>query len=305
MSLFSLTKGSAAALGMLTRHAGSETLLFTQPARELRADITIEPIGTADQRGQIEAVLYLREQRHSMTLQGDDGANAQHLVDWVEAAANGTLDTAEAIPQRATPVELLPCCKCGGTAIAYDYADPRQTEPGPTRFVNGVKCRHGDCQKTEMHETEPDAAAAWNAIQREDLDEQPDAAADMVNHPPHYTGHLSGVECIEVAEHLPFCLGNAFKYLFRRDAKGNPLENIEKAIWYVNRHNETYPAKPALPEDAREALGQIVVHEPYPFAQAMLLIAGPEQCGGYDNCMLMLQEEAQRLRSGAEPRLAA
>lgn len=298
MSLFSLTKGSAAALGMLARHAGSETLLLTQPARELRAAISIEPF-TSVGSNLVLAELVMREQRHSITLQRDDGANAQHLVDWVEAAANGTLDTAEAIPQRATPVELLPCCKCGSEAIGYDYAIPGN------EFRNGVKCRHRGCQSVEGAETSAAAHEAWNDIQREDLDEQPDAVADMVNHPPHYTGHPSGVECIEVAEHLPFCLGNAFKYLFRRDAKGNPLENIEKAIWYVNRHNETYPAKPALPEDAREALGQIVVHEPYPFAQAMLLIAGPEQCGGYDNCMLMLQEEAQRLRSGSVPRLAA
>ncbi|TLX65281.1 hypothetical protein DN820_01935 [Stutzerimonas nosocomialis] len=127
----------------------------------------------------------------------------------------------------------------------------------------------------------------------------------MVNHPPHYTGHPSGVECIEVAEHLPFCLGNAFEYLYLRDAKGNPLENIEKAIWYVNRHQETYPDKPALPEEAREALGMIVVHEPHPFGAAMLLIAGPQQCGSYDACMEMLKAEAERLRSGAAPRQAA
>ncbi|WP_312374334.1 DUF3310 domain-containing protein [Stutzerimonas nitrititolerans] len=298
MSFFSLTKGSAAALGMLARHAGSETLLLTQPARELRAAINIEPF-TSVGSNLVLAELVMREQRHSMTLQRDDGANAQHLADWVEAAANGTLDTAEAIPQRAAPAELLPCWICGSKAIGYDYAIPGNA------FRNGVKCRRSSCQSVEGAETSEAAHDAWNTIQREDLDEQPDATADMVNHPPHYTVHPSGVECIEVAEHLPFCLGNAFKYLFHRDAKGNPLENIEKAIWYVNRHNETYPAKPALPEEAREALGQIVVHEPYPFAQAMLLIAGPDQCGGYDNCMLMLQEEAQRLRSGAEPRLAA
>src|SRR5690606_37550747 len=91
---------STAALAMLCRSAGTDQLLLTQPARELRAEITVEPIGTADQRGQIEAVLHLREQLHSITLQRDDGANAQHLAEWVEAAANGTLDTAAAIPQR-------------------------------------------------------------------------------------------------------------------------------------------------------------------------------------------------------------
>jgi|GEM_PF-1865401 len=170
MSLFSLTKGSAAALGMLTRHAGTETLLLTQPARELRAEITIEPIGTVAQRGQIEAVLFMREQRHTMTLQRDDRANAQHLADWVEAAANGTLDTAEAIPQRRS---LLPCCKCGSEAISYDYAIPG------SEFRNGVKCRHQGCQFVEGAETAAEADAAWNAIQREGMDESNDTASYM------------------------------------------------------------------------------------------------------------------------------
>ena len=38
---------------------------------------------------------------------------------------------------------------------------------------------------------------------------QPD---DPVNHPPHYTGHKSGVECITICEHHNFCIGNAIKY---------------------------------------------------------------------------------------------
>jgi hypothetical protein len=105
MSTFSLTKGSEAALGMLASQAGHEILLLTQPARELRAELSIEPF-TGDSGDQLLAVLFLREQRHSMTLQRNDGANAQHLADWIEAVANGTLDTAEAIPQRTDPGDL-------------------------------------------------------------------------------------------------------------------------------------------------------------------------------------------------------
>ncbi len=35
------------------------------------------------------------------------------------------------------------------------------------------------------------------------------AVSDSVNHPSHYTAHPSGVECIQVTEHMGFCLGNA------------------------------------------------------------------------------------------------
>ena len=59
--------------------------------------------------------------------------------------------------------------------------------------------------------------------------------SDAVHHPAHYTNHPSGVECIQVAEHLNFCLGNAMKYIWRCDAKGDAVENLRKACWYIER----------------------------------------------------------------------
>jgi hypothetical protein len=59
-------------------------------------------------------------------------------------------------------------------------------------------------------------------------------ALDPVNHPPHYTSHPSGVECIAVTEHMNFNIGNAVKYLWRADLK-NGLEDLRKAQWYVAR----------------------------------------------------------------------
>lgn len=59
-------------------------------------------------------------------------------------------------------------------------------------------------------------------------------AVDMVNHPPHYKAHSSGVEYITVAEHFGFNLGNAIKYIWRADHK-NGLEDLKKARWYLNR----------------------------------------------------------------------
>lgn len=59
--------------------------------------------------------------------------------------------------------------------------------------------------------------------------------SDPVNHPPHYTAHPSGVECIEVVEHMGFNLGNAIKYVWRADEKGNAIEDLRKAAWYIER----------------------------------------------------------------------
>lgn len=61
---------------------------------------------------------------------------------------------------------------------------------------------------------------------------------DNVNHPPHYTSHPSGVECIQVTEHMGFNLGNAVKYIWRADLKGDGTEDLKKAAWYINRELE-------------------------------------------------------------------
>lgn len=58
---------------------------------------------------------------------------------------------------------------------------------------------------------------------------------DPVNHPAHYTQHPSGVECIQITEHMNFNLGNALKYIWRADLKANKVEDIKKAIWYLKR----------------------------------------------------------------------
>lgn len=58
---------------------------------------------------------------------------------------------------------------------------------------------------------------------------------DSVNHPKHYTSHPSGIECIQVTEHMDFCIGNAIKYLWRAGGKNDEVEDLEKAIWYIQR----------------------------------------------------------------------
>jgi len=44
-----------------------------------------------------------------------------------------------------------------------------------------------------------------------------------------------GIEAIDVTENFNFNLGNALKYIIRADHKGKPLEDLQKAAWYVNR----------------------------------------------------------------------
>lgn len=68
---------------------------------------------------------------------------------------------------------------------------------------------------------------------------------DPVNRPPHYTSSNAccpecgkRIECIDVVQHMNFCTGNAVKYLWRADLKGNPIEDLQKALWYINQEIE-------------------------------------------------------------------
>jgi hypothetical protein len=63
---------------------------------------------------------------------------------------------------------------------------------------------------------------------------------ELVNRPAHYTG--SKVECISAIEasmsevqFKGFLKGQVMKYLWRYEHKGNPLQDIEKAEWYLSR----------------------------------------------------------------------
>ena len=58
---------------------------------------------------------------------------------------------------------------------------------------------------------------------------------DPVNHPRHYTSSPSGVEAIDVIEHMTLNIGNATKYLWRAGLKDDLLKDLAKARWYVSR----------------------------------------------------------------------
>ncbi|MEK6443615.1 DUF3310 domain-containing protein [Pseudonocardia sp. T1-2H] len=60
-------------------------------------------------------------------------------------------------------------------------------------------------------------------------------APDMVNHPAHYNASPSGVEVIDVVEHLNFCRGSAVKYILRAAHKGAEVEDLKKARWCLDR----------------------------------------------------------------------
>jgi hypothetical protein len=71
----------------------------------------------------------------------------------------------------------------------------------------------------------------FNLIKEQIKKEQP----DMVNSPPHYTaGGIETIDFIE-AKGLNYNLGNAVKYITRAGLKGDRVEDLKKAKWYIER----------------------------------------------------------------------
>lgn len=85
-----------------------------------------------------------------------------------------------------------------------------------------------------------------------------------VDHPDHY--NVGDIETIEYLESLgiaePFCIGNAIKYLSRYKHKGEALNDLEKAQWYLNRAVSYYQEKEQadLLEALRDELNFITFH---------------------------------------------
>lgn len=79
------------------------------------------------------------------------------------------------------------------------------------------------------------------------ITQEPIEDTDTINHPTHYQSYLKGgkdMECIDAMEAAfgeraiaDFCICNAFKYLWRHSSK-NGMEDISKAIWYLNKYKE-------------------------------------------------------------------
>lgn len=64
-------------------------------------------------------------------------------------------------------------------------------------------------------------------------------AVDLINHPPHYQGKVECIDAIESAlgpvGFVAYCRGNAMKYTFRAGKKGDVVQDLKKAEWYLRR----------------------------------------------------------------------
>ena len=91
-----------------------------------------------------------------------------------------------------------------------------------------------------LRKNHPALVKKWEDFREQYTDMQvDDVVEDVVNNPNHY--NTGGVECIEGIESsmspnafLGYLKGNCLKYMWRYEYKGKPLEDLEKAQWYLN-----------------------------------------------------------------------
>ena len=73
-------------------------------------------------------------------------------------------------------------------------------------------------------------------------DDPGEPVEDMVNHPPHYTQY-EGFEVIDIVEQLDYLRGTAVKYIMRAGSKWDEIQDLEKAIWYLQRKIDNLEAQ--------------------------------------------------------------
>jgi hypothetical protein len=127
----------------------------------------------------------------------------------------------------ATPVEVAKKFK---TSYQVAYMVKREMDKNKLELANEIGKGHraGNFKRI----------AVWQPPEMIPMPEPTTAEepkADPVNHPEHYK--IGGIETIDFieAKALSYHLGNAVKYITRADHKGNRLQDLQKAKWYIDR----------------------------------------------------------------------
>ncbi len=113
-----------------------------------------------------------------------------------------------------------------------EYAKPKTLEDWPWEADLGKP--YGDINGGVMETIQIGAAPKFANPPEAEVNDLARYKEKSAINPAHYRAHPSGVECIQITEHMGFCLGNAIKYIWRADMKGGK-EDLEKAIWYLQR----------------------------------------------------------------------
>ena len=119
--------------------------------------------------------------------------------------------------------------------LCCSHCGPHVTPPKDRHMVTCHECLEGERFGSDDKIGDICAAGETGVYTADTTKAEP----DMVNSPSHYTGPVPGIECIDVTQHFSLLRGTAIKYLWRADYKGNKRQDLEKAIWYIQKELDT------------------------------------------------------------------
>ena len=134
--------------------------------------------------------------------------------------------------------------KVAGTSVTYVYAvrykDLKSyAEKNKAAIARHVYPNDPVYEDSKLHLSNGVIEKAAGALGPDPVVEMFDPIPDPVNHPAHYkAGGIETIDFIE-AKKLNYNLGNVVKYITRSDLKGNRKQDLEKALWYLNRELNT------------------------------------------------------------------
>lgn len=105
----------------------------------------------------------------------------------------------------------------------------QETHDRPGEGISRIRLPRGNGGQDHSQGTAPQP--------RNDQGVPPEAPADDPINPSYWRMHPSGVECIDIIEHMTFNTGQVFKYIWRAGVKNEEtlLEDLRKAQWYLDR----------------------------------------------------------------------
>lgn len=93
-------------------------------------------------------------------------------------------------------------------------------------------CIHSECSKSDNPiSTVVSCGVTVDCLdyEREDI-----MSKEMINHPSHYNQGIEAIDYIE-SHKMGFNIGNVIKYVTRAKHKGTELQDLKKALWYLDR----------------------------------------------------------------------
>ena len=156
----------------------------------------------------------------------------------------------EAPKEKVKEKVMTKCKNCGKMFEQTGKGRPAVNCPACRDLLNKPKKKPTDV-KDKVITTQEDKVSAPVITQKDTADKslinvesvsdlypvnETQGEPNMVNHPSHYNkGKIEVIDFIE-DQGLSFHLGNVIKYVARAGAKGDKLEDLKKAQWYLDRY---------------------------------------------------------------------